>query len=215
VLEQHVYRLLHQRLESNETGCAFPDEVGGGPTRLAWCLGDASIAVALLAAAAAFDREDWLTIARELALNASMRPLGFTGVVDAGLCHGAAGLAHVFNRMFRATGEERLAVAARDWFSRTLSMPERPVAPVLLPLSGISGQTLQMPANGIAGFSAWTYKGPGKWEWTADRGFLTGAAGIGLALMAAVDCHEPTWDRVLLLSVRGSPNAKGWDQSRS
>jgi hypothetical protein len=113
VVKQHVDRLLQQRLPANETTCAFPSEIGGGPTRLGWCLGDTSIAVALLAAGTAFDREDWCNTARELALAAARRPRGFSGVVDAGLCHGAAGLGHVFNRLFQATGEQRLALAAR------------------------------------------------------------------------------------------------------
>jgi lantibiotic biosynthesis protein len=34
--------------------------------------------------------------------------------------------------------------------------------------------------------------------WTGDPGFLTGAAGIGLALLAAVSPVEPEWDRLLL-----------------
>jgi len=33
-----------------------------------------------------------------------------------------------------------------------------------------------------------------------DAGFLTGAAGVGLALLAATGDREPTWDRFLLLS---------------
>jgi lantibiotic modifying enzyme len=130
IVERHIDRLLRQRLPADETTCCFPSEIGGGPTRLAWCLGDTSIAVALLAAGSAFEREDWCSAARELAVAAAKRPLGFSGVVDAGLCHGAAGLGHVFNRLFQATGEQRLAVAAREWFSLALDMPARSAAPI-------------------------------------------------------------------------------------
>ena len=217
VVKQHVDRLLQQRLPANETTCAFPSEIGGGPTRLGWCLGDTSIAVALLAAGTAFDREDWCSTARELALAAAKRPRGFSGVVDAGLCHGAAGLGHVFNRLFQATGEQRLALAAREGISVALDMPARPAAPILLPQSKLFGKTMEMPADGIAGFSAWTYSEGVGWHWVPDRGFLTGVAGIGLALMAAIDEHEPTWDRVLLLSSRApsSASAQAGDQSRA
>jgi hypothetical protein len=107
VVKQHVDRLLQQRLPANETTCAFPSEIGGGPTRLGWCLGDTSIAVALLAAGTAFDREDWCSTARELALAAAKRPRGFSGVVDAGLCHGAAartGSARVVQRCIGHAG---------------------------------------------------------------------------------------------------------------
>jgi hypothetical protein len=47
----------------------------------------------------------------------------------------------------------------------------------------------------------------------ADPGFLTGAAGIGLALLAATSPVEPAWDRVLLASVpprQGRPSDPAW-----
>jgi hypothetical protein len=136
----------------------------------------------------AFNREDWCDTAQDLALAAAGRPPAMSGVVDAGLCHGAAGLAHVFNRLFQASGEERLAAAARQWFRHVLEMPAHP--------------------DGIAGFAAWTHTDASGWHWHPDRGFLTGAAGIGLALMAAVGAQEPAWDRVLLLSAR-APTVRG------
>ena len=74
VVKQHVDRLLQQRLPANETTCAFPSEIGGGPTRLGWCLGDTSIAVALLAAATEFDNQDWYSWRRELAVSRSRAP---------------------------------------------------------------------------------------------------------------------------------------------
>jgi lantibiotic modifying enzyme len=196
VVKQHIDKLLRQRLPANETTGAFPREIGGGPTRLGWCHGDTSIAVALLAAGMQFENRDWYSAAIELAVSASERPRELSGVVDAGLCHGAAGLGHIFNRLFQASGEERLAVAARDWFSVALSMPAR------------------MPADGIAGFSSWSYSEALGRHWKADHGFHTGVAGIGLALMAAIGRHEPTWDRVLLLSsgARGQTRDKSGDR---
>lgn len=182
LIERHIDELMRHRLPPNEARCAFPSAVGGGPCRIAWCLGDTSVASALLSVGMAFDREDWCGMAQDLAVAAAGRPSAVSGVVDAGLCHGAAGLAHVFNRFFQATGDGRFAAAARQWFRHVLDMPEHP--------------------NGIAGFAAWTHTDALGWHWHADRGFLTGAAGIGLALMAAAGAHEPVWDRVLLLSAR-------------
>jgi lantibiotic biosynthesis protein len=106
---------------------------------------------------------------------------GDPGVVDAGLCHGAAGLAHIFNRMAQATGDERLAEAARVWFQRTLEF--------------------RQDGQGIGGFLAWAPEADGKPAWKGNPGLLTGTAGIALALLAASCPHEPQWDRVLLLSV--------------
>jgi hypothetical protein len=81
--------------------CAFPSKIGGGPSR--WCLGDLSIAVALLAASEAFEHRQWYDTALESALTASEHPTEFSGVIDAGLCHGAAGVGHVFNRLHGKT----------------------------------------------------------------------------------------------------------------
>lgn len=36
--------------------------------------------------------------------------------------------------------------------------------------------------------------------WLVDPTFLTGVAGIGLALLGATTDIEPVWDRLLLLS---------------
>ena len=182
LIEQHVEELMRHRLPPNEAMCAFPSAIGAGPCRIAWCVGDTSIAAALLYAGTEFDREDWCRAAEELALAATARSLALSGVVDAGLCHGAAGLGHLFNRLFQTTGDERFAAAAREWFRHALDLPAH--------------------ADSVAGFSAWNYSDALGWHWYADRGFLTGAAGIGLALMAAVGSREPAWDRVLLLSAR-------------
>jgi hypothetical protein len=37
--------------------------------------------------------------------------------------------------------------------------------------------------------------------WQDDPGFLTGAAGVGLALLAATTPVEPAWDRLLLTAI--------------
>ena len=63
-------------------------------------------------------------------------------VVDAGLCHGAAGVAHLFNRLSQATGDAVLARAADTWFTRTLAMRNtEPVAgfPRWIPTDGQMG----------------------------------------------------------------------------
>jgi hypothetical protein len=101
--------------------------------------------------------------------------------VDTGLCHGAAGAGHVFHRLFLATGEPRFADAARFWFARLLAM--------------------RGEHRGFAGFAAYGPDGKGKLAWTGDAGFLTGAAGVTLALVAAItEDAEPVWDRALLIS---------------
>jgi hypothetical protein len=100
--------------------------------------------------------------------------------VDAGLCHGAAGLAHLFNRMFQATGDPALGEAARGWYARTLDA--------------------RRPGRGIGGIAARVSESDGGSRWVADPGLLTGAAGVALALLAGVSSVDPAWDRLLLVS---------------
>jgi lantibiotic modifying enzyme len=151
------------------------------PARLAWCYGDPGVAAALLGAASAVNELAWEREALAIALRAARRPPEQSGVKDAGLCHGAAGLGHLFNRMYQATGDSRLAEAARDWFQRALAM--------------------RHPGRGVGGFESWSPDGSGSDTWIADSGFLTGSAGIALALLAATTPVEPAWDSILLTAI--------------
>jgi lantibiotic modifying enzyme len=150
-------------------------------SRLAWCYGDPGVAAALLAAARAVGNPEWERQALDVAIAAAERDVATAIIRDAGVCHGAAGLGHLFNRMFQTTGEERLAGAARFWFQQALGM--------------------RVEGEEIAGFRAWEVDPQGKGLWRADPGFLEGAAGIGLALLGAVSTVEPAWDRMLLVSL--------------
>jgi hypothetical protein len=113
---------------------------------------------------------------------------GGDGAEDARLFRGAAGKGHRLNRLAQATGDERLAEEARSWFGRVLAM--------------------RRPGEGIGGFQARVSDGRGGAAWADDPGFLTGSAGIGLALLAAVSTVEPAWDQILLGDASLAVNAK-------
>jgi lantibiotic modifying enzyme len=185
LLERAVPWLLARR-QGPEADFCFPHFHAPGsasqPSRLAWCYGDAGIAAALWIAARAAGEPSWEQAARDIAAAAAARPLESTRVQDAGLCHGAAGLAHIFGRLAWEMGDERLAAAARLWLERTLAY--------------------RTPGQGAGGFRSWAAGLTGPQEWRDDRGFLEGAAGVGLALLAATSTVEPEWDRVLLVSAR-------------
>ena len=145
-------------------------------SRSAWCYGDPGIAVAMWSAATrtATAAEPW----RELALESARRPAELCGVIDGGLCHGAFGLAHLFNRCYQASGDATFRDAARAWIER--------------------GLALRRPGEGIAGFLAMSKLSPDQEPvWVTAPEFLEGAAGIGLALLAALRAEEPGWDRLL------------------
>jgi hypothetical protein len=162
------------------------------PSRLAWCYGDLGIAAALLTAVRAVGTAPpaWEETALAAARQAAARPAEGAGVIDTGLCHGAAGVGHLFNRLYQASGDPALGEAARAWFDRALAQYQ--------------------PGEGIGGFRTWMPTGTdrmGELGWGDDPGFLTGAAGIGLALLAATTPVAPDWDRVLLSSIRGTRGA--------
>jgi len=146
----------------------FPCWVPGGPgyravdppgraARSAWCYGDPGIAAQLWAAGSAARRPDWQDRAIELARGALARTPDQARIGRHGLCHGAAGFAHILNRLAQASGDAALARGAVGWYARTMELP---------------------PDN---------------------PSFLTGACGIGLALLAAACEAPPAWDALLLL----------------
>ena len=185
LLDGAVAWLLRQERTEEEgsrfSAWTFPGS-GRESSRSAWCYGDPGVAAALFLAARCVGEPKWEREALRIARGAAERPTEESRVVDAGLCHGAAGLGHLFNRMYQATGDETLGRAARLWFERTLEM--------------------RQPERGIAGFRALAAREDGTRYWEDDPGILTGASGIALALLAATTSIEPDWDRMMLLSTR-------------
>lgn len=149
--------------------------------RSGWCYGDPGVAMALFAAGRAARRPELEREAMEIAHRDCARSLAGSQVVDPMLCHGAAGLGHLYNRLFQATGEAAIGEAARVWFERALEMRRQD--------------------EGIAGFGCTWEDG----EWHSGPGLLDGASGVGLALLAAISDVEPDWDRPMLLFRPASP----------
>jgi class I lanthipeptide synthase len=162
----------------------FADGWGPGaeilPARAGWCYGDPGIAATLWLTGRIAGETEWEAEALQLAHVAARRSPESGGVRDACLCHGAAGLGHILNRLYQATGDRELLAAARTWMMRALDFQE--------------------PGRGVAGFVTWGPDAQGQMGWRDDPSVLTGAAGVALALLAATTALEPAWDRFLLLS---------------
>ncbi|HEX6099579.1 MAG TPA: lanthionine synthetase LanC family protein [Thermoanaerobaculia bacterium] len=180
ILDRSVDWLLAQR--QNEKKWCFASSVSTGKPavrdRLAWCYGDPGIAAALFTAARHCGHAGWEAVAIEVARTAAARGADprDSEIVDAALCHGSAGLAHLFNRMHQASGDPLLAEAARAWYRYTVD--------------------LQRPGAGIAGYEFFAEAG-----WAPLTGFLAGLAGVGLGLLGGVSSREPAWDQFLAVSV--------------
>lgn len=157
------------------TGTAAPPAFEPGE---AWCYGGLGVAVALLRAADALGGSSWREKALSFARMEATRPASTSGVSDACLCHGAAGNAHLYNRLYQATQDLVFLTAARNWFQWTLSRYD--------------------PADKSDGF-LFRWAGDGA-ELTSrsDGSFLNGSAGVALALIAAAGRTAPAWDHLLL-----------------
>ncbi len=177
--------LLDHRLPPG-SGSSFATRIGDGieprPSRVAWCYGDLGVVVGLLNAACASRDPFWRDEATRMGLAVCEREMSTSGIEDPGLCHGAAGVAHLFNRLFQATGLATFRNAALRSFDLLLAM--------------------RRPGEGLAGFT--TVRGGGEGqpsERVADESLLTGVTGIALAMQAAVSTVEPAWDGLLLASL--------------
>jgi lantibiotic biosynthesis protein len=193
LLEEAVRWLLAHSMPA-EAGPTFPIWVAPDfqpwLARCAWCYGDPGIAAALLLAARGAGDAGWEQAAVALACRAAERPASQTGVVNAGFCHGAAGLAHIYNRMYQATGEPELRRAAGYWLERTLDF-----------------YRLARDKEGSWVEGSWDPAQRELWTWTGID-VVDGAAGVALVLLAAATSVEPAWDRMFLVSApRPDPGA--------
>ncbi len=188
LLQGSVEWLMAQRLAENEIG-VFPDYVSPledeqpPPARTAWCYGDPGVAAVLYAAGRSLELPEVTSFAVRVAQVAARRDVATTSVVDAGICHGSAGVAHIFHRIHRASGDPTCREAAITWFERLLE------------------RTTDRPA--LAGFPTFCFERTHEGEYIEDPAWLTGSAGIGLVLLAAISDLAPRWDRLLLLDLDG------------
>ncbi|SHL16976.1 Lanthionine synthetase C-like protein [Chitinophaga jiangningensis] len=145
---------------------------------LGWCYGDIIVSIGLYRAGSLLQDNDLLREAECLALAAAKRNTPRTALVhDACLCHGGAGLAHMYKKWYRFTGNEIFNASYHLWMDKTLELSNHP--------------------DGIGGFKKYN-GGP----FVQMAGILDGAAGMGLVLMDYLqgDQEDNDWDRVLFLA---------------
>lgn len=153
-------------------------------SRLAWCNGDLGVALVLLLAAKLIQNPLLESEAMALVKACATRPEPRMGVLDGCICHGAFGNAHLFCRLFQATGDEACLSRAVDFYHM--------------------GLNLRRDTPEAGGFLAYCPPRPGesiREPWIAFPGLLEGSTGVGLALLAATTPVEPCWDRHLFVHV--------------
>lgn len=121
LLSGAVTWLLRQQERGPRGGFAKWAGPGLAPVfRDAWCYGDPGVAAALFLAGRSTGNTSWEREAITLAAGAVARSPLAAGVVSADLCHGAAGLGHLYNRLWQASGDERLREGAAFWIGEAV-----------------------------------------------------------------------------------------------
>ncbi|WP_370307281.1 lanthionine synthetase C family protein [Sinimarinibacterium flocculans] len=145
------------------------------PARLAWCYGDAGVALVVNNAAHVLRRNDIHEFANRLTKKAADRRGDSAQIMDAGVCHGTAGLVLIFNHLARVQQIGYAAGAADYWLNLLLQS--------------------RRPELGICGFSSWD--GASK-AYKLDSGYLSGAPGVALVLLG-IETGDFGWAYPLLL----------------
>ncbi|WP_157579233.1 lanthionine synthetase C family protein [Spirosoma montaniterrae] len=166
------------------------------PSRLGWCYGDMGVAIALWPAAQALNDDVLRQKAIQIMLTAAQCSVDQSGIsmhprwVDGAFCHGVAGIAHLFNRFYRATGDCRFDDAARHWLQLLLQSAACDSAG---PYSTF--RTLIHVNN------AYDEQDRPIIEWKTLPTLLDGLSGIGLVLLSFAYPDVTDWDAPFLTDV--------------
>ena len=140
-------------------------------SRLAWCYGDLTALYVLLHMLPVFPAKN--DVVQMLELVAKRRIYSETYVRDAGFCHGASGIAHIFNRLYRNTGNVCFEETAKYWLERTL--------------------LLGCEAEGVAGYIINEHPN------IHPLDLLVSVSGIGSVLLSFQNPELINWDETMLL----------------
>jgi lantibiotic modifying enzyme len=152
----------------------------GDTSRLSWCYGDLGNAIALWRAGCTVNHEQWKEEAIEILLFSSQRrDLEKESVIDAGFCHGSAGIAHIFNRFYLETGLKEFDEARLYWAGKTIEMAQF--------------------NDGMAGYKF--FDGIEK-QYTNKDNALDGVVGVALVLLGLLSEKKDDidWDSCFLMS---------------
>jgi lantibiotic biosynthesis protein len=149
--------------------------------QLSWCYSDLSICLMYFKLWEISGEQDLWERANKIALSCADKRLEHMPGMNSGLCHGAAGIGHMFNKVYQRTGNTIYKDAARYWYS-------------ILFAEFVADRD----EGDLIRFSDFNRKA-GKREVVENNGFLQGLSGVGLSVLSALSEEEPVWDKVLLL----------------
>lgn len=146
-------------------------------SRLAWCYGDLTIGYVMYHAGLIFNHQNSKELGMEILLNCTKRKSYETTLItDAGICHGTAGVAHIFNKCWKETNDPVFKVASEYWIEKTIDYFNSP--------TNLGGYKKYITVSN---------------EYELDSGILEGSAGIGLVLLSFLS-DDFDWDYCLMLN---------------
>ncbi len=180
-IADNIIKFLLENAGDGSSGAYFPSvvclesDVPQPNSRLGWCYGDLMIGYILLQAAELFENQKLKIWAIQILEQTTLRKDYFeTAVIDAGFCHGCAGIAYINNKIWNKTNNKKFRDSSDYWLNRTLDFKIEK-----------NGGSYYKKFNGL------------EKKYEDDYGVLEGDAGIGLVLLGFLtgDCE---WDYFLL-----------------
>lgn len=170
--------LMMQQLKDKESCYSFSIQNGQqqGITPLRWCYGDLGVGMALLLIGINTNNSTYYDAGLKIGLKCTDRIAEIKSMPDVHICHGIAGVAHIFNRFFQYTKDMRFKQAACNAFEESFSR--------ILDYKHYNTFTADKGDSGLI----------------VMNGLMEGTAGIGMTFLAAITDVQPKWDKVFLLS---------------
>lgn len=146
-------------------------------SRLAWCYGDVGVGISLYNVGKIIQDSEMIDFSNKILLDSTKRKkTDNTKIVDAGICHGSSGVAHIYNKMWNYTNDKRFKEATDYWMEKTLDFA----------------------INENNKYQFKKYNSETK-KYEINHSLLEGNAGVGLVLYSCItgDC---SWDYCLMLN---------------
>ncbi|RYE24674.1 MAG: hypothetical protein EOP51_06605 [Sphingobacteriales bacterium] len=148
-------------------------------SRLGWCYGDMNFAIALHFANKATPNESYVQLINEIMDFCRLKDDAQKAAInESSICHGAAGVAHIYNRFYNAYGGDKFKDATNTWLEITLQKMKKEDGKWWL-------------------LNTADYKS----QWDTATNTITGISGVGLVLLSAIAPIAPGWDEMYLLNL--------------
>lgn len=157
----------------------------GKKSRLAWCYGDLGILYSMyLYCMRTHNSYELDIVLNKLLFTADREDCVVNHVLDAMLCHGSSGIAHIYARLYFFSKNERFREASEYWLEVSTKISNEP--------------TSYPPYKFLVAHPTteeWTFET----MWSESLSLLEGVAGVGLSYLSYIDSNHMGWDEILML----------------